>query len=229
MPPSTTIVIEDALQELFTDLHASKLFADGKVISDVVLKASPEVILVAYRTAKQAANFDLMAFFNAHFEKSPELESNYQSDTSLSVEEHIRRLWPVLTRQVNTITKGKYSTRIPLPYPYIVPGGRFNEIYYWDSYFTMLGLQTHGNVDRIECMVNNFSWLIEEYGFIPNGNRTYFLGRSQPPFYALMVDLLAQEKGDEILLKYLPTLEKEYDYWMKGGGEIENVTGSNHL
>ena len=68
----------------------------------------------------------------------------------------------------------------------------------------------------IENMVNNFSYLIDEIGYIPNGNRTYFIGRSQPPFFSLMVRLLSEEKGEEVLIKYLPQLEKEYNFWMKG-------------
>jgi alpha,alpha-trehalase len=71
---------------------------------------------------------------------------------------------------------------IPLPYPYIVPGGRFQEIYYWDSYFTMLGLSVSGRFDLIENMVDNFSFLIKTLGHIPNGNRSYYISRSQPPF-----------------------------------------------
>ncbi len=113
------------------------------------------------------------------------------------------------------------SSLIPLPYPYIVPGGRFDEIYYWDSYFSMLGLQVSGKIDVIESMLDNFSWLIENVGYIPSGNRTYYLGRSQPPFYALMVDLLAEEKGCEVFVKYLPSLEKEYAFWMSGRTELE--------
>ena len=62
----------------------------------------------------------------------------------------------------------------------------------------------------MENMVNNFAYLIDTIGYIPNGNRTYFMGRSQPPFYSLMVKLLAKKKGKIILIKYLPQLEKEY-------------------
>ena len=65
---------------------------------------------------------------------------------------------------------------------YIVPGGRFREIYYWDSYFTMLGLFADNEVKQAENMINNFSDIIMSVGFIPNGNRSYYLDRSQPPF-----------------------------------------------
>jgi alpha,alpha-trehalase len=84
----------------------------------------------------------------------------------------------------------------------------------------MLGLQAAGKADMIENMVDNFSYLLDTIGFIPNGNRTYFLSRSQPPFYAAMVGLLAEEKGEDIFLKYLPYLQTEYDFWMAGSAEL---------
>ena len=67
------------------------------------------------------------------------------------------------------------SSLLPLPYEYIVPGGRFREIYYWDSYFTMLGLKESGLHELMESMVRNFVHLIDSYGHMPNGNRTYYL------------------------------------------------------
>ena len=142
-----------------------------------------------------------------------EFASNFKSDVHQSLDQHIRQLWSVLTRQPD---KQKGSL-IALPHPFIIPGGRFREIYYWDSYFTMLGLHLHGHVDMIEHMVDNFAYLIQNFGHIPNGNRTYYLSRSQPPFFALMVELLASSKSDgNIYIKYLPVLQKEYDFWQLG-------------
>ena len=207
-------------QELFADLHLSGIWLDGKMISDAIPKASPEVILRQYRLEKQKANFDLKAFFNKYFQKSASASTTFKSDTSRPVEQHIEILWDILQRKADEEIAG--SSLIPLPYPYIVPGGRFNEIYYWDSYFTMLGLQVSGRIDVIENMVNNFSWLIEQIGFIPNGNRTYFLGRSQPPFYALMLSILAEEKGESIFIKYRHYLEKEYAFWMNGKADLSD-------
>lgn len=67
----------------------------------------------------------------------------------------------------------------------------------------------------MENMVKNFAFLIDTYGHIPNGNRSYYLSRSQPPFFSLMVGLLAEAKGDSVYQTYLPALEKEYEYWMQ--------------
>ena len=68
----------------------------------------------------------------------------------------------------------------------------------------------------IENMVKNFAHLISTIGYIPNGNRSYFIGRSQPPFFSLMVRLLAEEKGPNILAEYYQEIETEYLFWMHG-------------
>lgn len=215
---SQVLHLEKDLQELFVDLHASGLWEDGKEISDAIIKASPNKVLSKYRSEKESTGFDLKAFFNQHFAKAPTREIDYVSDKEAPVVDHINKLWPILAR---TPEKNDfYSTLVQLPYPYIVPGGRFNEIYYWDSYFTMLGLAVSGKVEMIEDMIKNFAWMIEEIGFIPNGNRSYYLGRSQPPFFSLMVALLSEEKDRSILNQFLPALEKEHKFWMEGSDKL---------
>lgn len=216
---SQLVHLESDYQELFTDLHASGLWPDGKELSDVVSDQSPNDILARYREQKTSSDFDLKTFFYTHFRPAPTREIDYKSDTSKPVEEHINQLWDVLARQPEEVDF--YSTLIQLPHPYIVPGGRFNEIYYWDSYFTMLGLAESGRLDMIEDMMDNFAWLIHQFGFIPNGNRSYYLGRSQPPFFSLMVKLLADEKGKDIYVKYASAMEQEYFFWMAESQDLE--------
>lgn len=99
------------------------------------------------------------------------------------------------------------------------PGGRFSETYYWDSYFTMLGLAESGREDLLKCMADNFAWMIENYGHIPNGNRTYYLSRSQPPVFALMVELF-EEDGVRGARRYLDHLKMEYAFWMDGAESL---------
>jgi len=74
-----------------------------------------------------------------------------------------------------------------LPNSYVVPGGRFNEMYGWDSYFIILGLLHDRRIDLARGMVDNFFFEIEHYGTILNANRTYYLTRSQPPFLTSMI------------------------------------------
>ncbi len=200
------------LGQLFEAVQMNNILSDGKTFPDCLPKFPLETIQENYEKAKDTEGFNLSGFVNNHFDLPTNNGADFESDMSKDITTHINALWQVLTRAPDTAE----SSLIPLPHPYIVPGGRFREIYYWDSYFTMLGLQVSGRADMIENMVNNFSYLLNTVGHIPNGNRTYYIGRSQPPFYALMVKLLSEEKGKDVLVRYLPELEKEYAFWMLG-------------
>ncbi len=208
--------------ELFEAVQTSHIFEDSKTFVDAIPKSNPATILRSYMDAHREAEFDLRSFVVSHFEL-PQVESDkFASDVNRPVRQHIELLWDVLTRVADT--EHQYSSRISLPKSYIAPGGRFREIYYWDSYFTMLGLAEAGRFDAIEDMVENFAFLIDEIGFIPNGNRTYFCTRSQPPFFVSMVELLADVLQDQaIVRKYLPQLRREYEFWMRGAdGLVED-------
>ena len=205
------------LGHLFEAVQMNNILSDGKTFPDCLPKFPLETIQENYEKVKNTEGFNLSDFVKAHFDLPTNNGADFESDMSKDITKHINDLWQVLTRAPDTAE----SSLIPLPYPYIVPGGRFREIYYWDSYFTMLGLQVSGRVDMIENMVNNFSYLLNTVGHIPNGNRTYYIGRSQPPFYALMVRLLSEEKGKDVLVRYLPELEKEYAFWMKGSNTLK--------
>ncbi len=209
---------------LFDDVQLNRLFPDGKTFVDCLPKSSPEEISAKYIQQKDQPGFSLQQFVTANFELPVSHSSNYQSDTGKTVAENINKLWDVLTRQPDKVG----GSLIPLPHSYIVPGGRFGEIYYWDSYFTMLGLKVSGKYELLENMVNNFSYLIDTVGYIPNGNRSYFIGRSQPPFYSLMITLLAGIRGKNIFVKYLPQLKKEYQFWMKGVEGLNETTSGLH-
>jgi len=211
-----------SLGELFERVQMERIFRDGKTFVDCTPKADLPSIQQRYEEQKNKPNFDLSFFVHDHFIEPKSMSSGYKSDTTKPIEDHLETLWNVLTRQ----PEETHDSLIDLPNSYIVPGGRFREIYYWDSYFTMLGLQVSNRVEMIQDMINNFSYLIDRFGYIPNGNRTYFVGRSQPPFFACMVQLLAEEKGKDILIEYLPRLEKEYEFWMNGIEELKEENTS---
>jgi alpha,alpha-trehalase len=106
---------------------------------------------------------------------------------------------------------------IALPHDYIVPGGRFSEQFYWDSYFIMLGLAADEEWELILGMVRNYAYMLRKFGMIPTANRTYFLSRSQPPFFVDMVRLLATHRGrTRTYAEFLPAMLAEYRFWMKG-------------
>ncbi|PWU01848.1 MAG: alpha,alpha-trehalase [Bacteroidetes bacterium] len=210
--------------DLFVDVQMNKVFPDGKTFVDCVPKRDPKAIVADYAKMKKSAKkakteVDLKKFIEDNFEIPAAPNSDYKSDASEDVTMHIKKLWSVLKRPADKPVAG--SSLLALPNPYIVPGGRFREIYYWDSYFTMLGLKESGENEMIENMIKNFAYLINTYGHIPNGARTYYLGRSQPPFFACMVQLLAEVKGDGVYTTYLPALEKEYQFFMEGADQLK--------
>ncbi|AKD58317.1 alpha,alpha-trehalase TreF [Spirosoma radiotolerans] len=204
--------------KLFEAVQLKSVFPDSKTFADCTPKFPAATILANYETAQKRSDFNLNAFVLQHFTLPIKPASGYTSKVGQSAQQHIVDLWPVLTRPATAHAKADVlaGSLIPLPNPYVVPGGRFGEIYYWDSYFTMQGLKASGKTLLIRNMVDNFAYLIRTFGFIPNGNRTYFLGRSQPPFFSLMVNLLTEVQGRRILLNYLPQLQQEYDFWMDG-------------
>jgi alpha,alpha-trehalase len=207
--------------ELFKDVQMSKIFPDGKTFVDCVPKRDPKDIVKDYLAIKKnpAIKFSLELFVKENFDLPPAPPTINYIQQEKDVVMHIKNLWGTLRREPDKKIEG--SSLLPLPYPYIVPGGRFREIYYWDSYFTMLGLKESGETEMIENMIKNFAYLIETYGHIPNGNRSYYIGRSQPPFFAAMVQLLATIKGDNVYVSFLPALEKEYKFWMDGASKLK--------
>jgi alpha,alpha-trehalase len=197
---------------LFEKVQMQGVFPDQKTFADCVPIRKPAEIMADYQRLVKEPNFDLKAFVAANFKRPPDPDD---------VVTHVNRLWRVLRREPSKAVEG--SSLLPLPYPYVVPGGRFDEIYYWDSYFTMLGLRESDEIEMIENMMKNFASLIDRYGFIPNGNRSYYLSRSQPPFFSLMVELLAEVKGNGVYVEYLPELQKEYNYWMDETGPTKHL------
>jgi alpha,alpha-trehalase len=215
---------------LFEEVQMQNILGDGKTFPDCTPKRPLEEIQKSFNTEKDSAGFDLKKFVDANFTLPKAYSTGYKSDKSRTAKQHVETLWDLLTRKPDEAG----GSLIPLPHPYIVPGGRFREIYYWDSYFTMLGLRVSGRVDLIQNMVDNFAYLIDKVGYIPNGNRTYFVGRSQPPFFSLMVKLLsdltktADAEEVDSLAKYLPAMEREYQFWMRGADQLSKNKNAIH-
>ena len=207
----------DRYQELFVDVQSSRLFSDSKTFVDCIPRRDPQEILQAYRARKHSAGFDLGRFTAEHFDVPPPLASTYVSVPGRSLPAHIDALWPALARSPRQHPPA--CSLLPLPHFYVVPGGRFTELYYWDSYFTMLGLAESGRPRLLRAMVDNFAYLIDTYGHVPNGTRSYYLSRSQPPVFALMVELGAR-CGGLPPSHYLPQLRREYAYWMDGAAGL---------
>lgn len=199
------------LGELFERVQMEQIYPDGKTFPDCTPLMHLTRIKDLYEDQKKTADFNLYEFVKKYFLPPENNTIHLANKESLPLIQHLESLWDELTREPDVSN----NSLISLPNKYIIPGGRFREIYYWDSYFTMLGLEVSGKIDIIQSMIENFAFLIDHIGYIPNGNRTYYLGRSQPPFFACMVQLLSNIRGNQILLKLTPQLIKEYSFWMK--------------
>ncbi|CAN5585818.1 alpha,alpha-trehalase [soil metagenome] len=224
-PPRATSAAVSALYDaprdlgpLFHDVQMASVFSDSKTFVDSKPLFPPADIVARYAAEKTSPQFDLRTFVGRNFESPRLAGDDVRSDTTRTMEEHIGALWTALTRPADPVDA--HSTLIPLPQPYVVPGGRFREVYYWDSYFTMLGLLESGRSDLVKDMLDNFAYLVASVGHIPNGNRTYYLGRSQPPFFAAMVGLYAKATDTTQALRYLNAMEAEHAFWMDGADRL---------
>ncbi len=215
-------------KNLFVAVQNAQLFPDSKTFADAVPKSAPAEILSRFDAAAPNSREALQAFVAQNFVLPPQASGTEPPVAEhLSITRHIDLLWDQLTR--TTTTAPPYSSLLPLPEPYVVPGGRFRELYYWDSYFTMLGLAESGRNDLVLHMVRDFAFLIDKYGHVPNGTRTYYLSRSQPPFFYAMVGLLGPQDPAAPYSRYLPQLRREYAFWMQGEKNLRPGTAHRRV
>jgi alpha,alpha-trehalase len=200
--------------DLFDAVQSAQVFPDNKTFADAVPNLEPAEILARFHSAKPVGRAALRDFVAANFTLPSVPKVTEPATERIPVGRHIDLLWDTLTR--STVTAPTYSSLLTMPEPYVVPGGRFREMYYWDSYFTMLGLAESGRHDLVEHMVHDFAYLIDTYGHVPNGTRSYYLSRSQPPFFYAMVGLLNTDDPAGAYALYLPQLRREYAFWMQG-------------
>lgn len=237
--PAAKVAVGSALRSprqlfpgLFEAVQLGRVFPDNKTFVDAAPKQAPAVILAAWRREKAKPGFRLKAFVESYFDLPASTATAFQTNQAMGLRHHLDTLWTVLARPAAPATDSAdvlapFRSLVPLPHPYLVPGGRFREVYYWDSYFTMLGLAEANKTQLLRDITDNFAYLIGRFGFVPNGNRTYYLTRSQPPFFASMVQLLARDRGNAELLRYRPALEAEYRYWMLGSATLKPGTAAH--
>jgi alpha,alpha-trehalase len=215
-PPS------DLYGALYEAVEMSGVFPDSKTFADAVPRLPPSRIVAEFTAHPPADAAALKRFVLNRFDL-PAAPVVQPPPADAGLIGHIKDLWPRLTRTTPQVPFG--ASALPLPAPYVVPGGRFRELYYWDSYFTLLGLQRSGRNDLVEDMINDFGSLIERYGRVPNGARTYYLSRSQPPVLALMVQLSA-DRSAATLRRRNGWLIAEHRFWMSGGRVVRLHDGA---
>ncbi|XP_038610020.1 trehalase isoform X2 [Tachyglossus aculeatus] len=221
---------------LLRQVQMAKLFPDDKEFVDMPLNKGPSEVLQDFnqleeREGPNLTQAQLRAFVGKHFQPAgQELETWVPGDwkDSLPLLQNIsdpelrawagalHGLWKILGRKMKDevrIQPERYSL-LPAKNPFIVPGGRFAEFYYWDSYWVMQGLLLSEMPSTVKGMLQNFLDLVEDYGHIPNGGRVYYLQRSQPPLLALMMDRYVAHTQDTAFLRAnIHLLEKELDFW----------------
>lgn len=150
----------------------------------------------------------------------------------------IHSKWKSLLRQVDKsiLCSECESTALSLPYPFLVPGGRFREYYYWDTYWILEGIYVSDMCKTAKAVVENTLWMAKEFGFVPNGSRAYYLNRSQPPMLPMIVESYLEhcgadlKKQDAFTERALQALVREHAFWMERRSvRVTDKTGTSHV
>jgi len=209
----------DTYGALFHQVQTRRIFPDGKTFVDAIPKRPPASIMADYRARARFSDAELRRFVRANFIVPEAGPAPKPTAERTDLRTHIAALWPHLTRPpVKPVAGG---SALAMAKPFVVPGGRFREIYYWDSYFTMLGLKADGRDDLVDDMIDDFGGLIRTYGHIPNGARTYYLSRSQPPFFYAMVGLSPATRDPEAYRDRVALMRREHAFWMEGEKDLK--------
>ncbi|XP_043698418.1 probable trehalase [Telopea speciosissima] len=145
----------------------------------------------------------------------------------------VHSLWKNLSRKVADGVKEhpELHTLLPLPGPFIIPGSRFREVYYWDSYWVIRGLLASKMYTTAKSIVLNLLYLLDEYGYVLNGARVYYTNRSQPPLLSSMILEIYMRTNDlDLVRRALPSLLKEHRFWNTGIHKvtIQDAQACNH-
>lgn len=230
---------------LLHDVQMFKVFKDDKTFVDMPLKRPPEDILLDYEkirenitkerlTAFVEENFDdvgseIVKYSPPDFKESPEFLNTIKDPKLRQFGSDINAIWKILGRKLNhTKPEDHYST-LSVKHPMVVPGSRFSAFYYWDSLFILKGLLISGMEETSKGIILNMLDIVEEYGFVPNGIRVYFLSRSQPPLLIQMFEEYLNYTNDVSILteENLQILEKEYEWWMTN--RVVTLEGTEQL
>lgn len=210
---------------LLARVQESGILTDGKTFVDAVpVRAIADIMSDFAELAD--GDEELLGFVVANFVLPPSVDRAAPGTPMLPLREYIRSMWSKLARE--PVTCAANSSALPLGHRHIVPGGRFREIYYWDSFFTLLGLVRDGETALATGIVDAMTELIENHGHVPNGSRTYYLGRSQPPLFHLMVGLL-DDRRPEVAARRLMAMKREHSWWMEGADDLAPGARENHV
>nr|AOT99589.1 trehalase 2 [Leptinotarsa decemlineata] len=236
---------------LLHTIQSAKIYEDSKTFVDMKMKVSPKETLhlfeefMAEFEDKPTRN-DVIDFVNENFEKAGQEFGDWMPSDWVPHPKFIdvigdpvlkewvvdlNSIWKKLGRKMKNEVKENeelYSI-IWVPNPVIVPGGRFREFYYWDSYWIIQGLLLSEMHDTARGMLGNLLYMVDNYGLIPNGGRLYYLARSQPPLLLPMIKLYLEFTNDINFIKdNIHIMEKEFDFWVRNHTKSILVDGVNY-
>ncbi|XP_057670544.1 trehalase-like [Diorhabda carinulata] len=221
--------------KLLHTIQMARLFSDSKTFVDMSQKNPPDVTMQNFNNLMKAKNDnpskdDLVQFVKENFDsagelvewtppdfnKNPAFIERIENERVKKFAQNLVNIWPKLARRVSDSVRDHpdQHSLIYLPNGFIIPGGRFKEIYYWDSYWILEGLLISEMTESVRGILENFLSIVEKFGFIPNGSRVYYLNRSQPPLLASMVGKYIDYSNNKTWLEsHVDTIEKEMNWW----------------
>ncbi|XP_053125832.1 trehalase [Hemicordylus capensis] len=239
--------------ELLKQVQLAQLFPDDKDFVDMPLQRSPEVVLAQFQRLVNATlggalpRKQLEEFVKTHFSPpgqelenweppdwtgSPPLLERIANKELRSWARELNAKWKLLGRKMKPEVQSspQRHSLLYVPHPLVVPGGRFIEYYYWDSFWVIEGLLLCNMTTTAKGMIQNFLYLVERIGHIPNGGRVYYTRRSQPPFLTLMVEsYLRHTNHTDFLRANIHLLEAEYQFWQEKRAVNVTVGGTEYL
>ncbi|KAJ7285402.1 hypothetical protein O6H91_Y335800 [Diphasiastrum complanatum] len=254
-PPAT----QTPLESFLTDLQSAALASfgerdfDPKLYVDLPLRSALSVTRTAFEAlprlcSGKIASDTLKHFIDKFFDVPgsdllPHVPKDFRSEPEgflplVKSQEarvwalKVHALWLQLSRKVaeNVQNQPDMHTLLPLPYPVIVPGSRFREVYYWDSYWIISrGLAVSKMYDTAKGIVRNLFSLVQTYGFVPNGARTYYKNRSQPPLLSAMVRVVYENTHDlDFVEEAFPVLLREHSFWQSDLHRVHIMDRKGH-
>uniref|UniRef100_A0AAF5RXL3 Trehalase n=1 Tax=Wuchereria bancrofti TaxID=6293 RepID=A0AAF5RXL3_WUCBA len=236
---------------ILTAMNLHQVEMDSKTFVDRPLKADPDVVLqefekefgktkVANISAQKLINFrdrffgepgtELKDCVIPEWKELPPKIARIKDENLKRFALFLNQRWKDLCRQMTRIENPKQNSLIEVPHPFIVPGGRFREFYYWDAYWIVKGLSTYKKYQFIKLLCIFRIVFPFRFGFVPNGGRIYYLRRSQPPFLAPMMYEYYEATGDiEFIKENFNHLVKEYEFWVQNRSiSVKDEKGYKH-
>ena len=233
-------------------MQTLRLFNDSKTFVDMPLRVDPQQVLAAFSdlarplTRESVTDFvseyfleagsDVLAHVPADWVSNPPAFARIQTDAGRAWALDLNEKWKVLGR-ITAPSVAAHPSRTSTLYrsrPFVVPGGRFRESYYWDTKWIVDGLIESGMLQTARDVVSNLLDDVGTFGFVPNGGRVYYTTRSQPPLlYEMVASVYLSTRNTSFLASALPILDKEYEFWMDSSNgrvvSIEGCEGSSHV